>query len=191
MLRRERREAYEFHQPPLYYLLAAPAWAAAAPASPAAARAAARGVSILIGAVGVWLIAALAWAVGPPAGSSRDALALAAAGFAALLPMRLATAASISNDTLAEALFTAGLLLMVRMVRDGLSLRRAAGLGLVLGLGLLTKSSDLLLFPVALVTLLLATQTVEGRQQTVDAAPKTTRAPLPELPSAVYPLPSA
>ncbi len=196
VLRRERREAYEFHQPPLYYLLAAPAWAAAAPASPAAARAAARGVSILIGAVGVWLIAALAWAVGPPAGSTRDALALAAAGFAALLPMRLATAASVSNDTLAEAIFTAGLLLMVRMVRDGLSLRRAAGLGLVLGLGLLTKSSDLLLFPAALVALLLATQTVDGGYpprvggQTADAALKRTRAPLPELPSTVHRLPS-
>src|SRR5438128_1752124 len=74
--------------------------------------------------------------------------------------------------------------------------RRAAGLGLVLGLGLLTKSSDLLLFPAALVALLLATQTVDGGYpprvggQTADAALKRTRAPLPELPSTVYRLPS-
>src|SRR5262245_30354437 len=72
VLRRERREAYEFLQPPLYYVLAAPAWAAAAPVSPAAARTAARGVSILIGAAGIVLIAALA-GVGWP---GNEALAL-------------------------------------------------------------------------------------------------------------------
>jgi 4-amino-4-deoxy-L-arabinose transferase-like glycosyltransferase len=190
VLRRERRDAYEFHQPPLFYLLAAPAWAAGSLLSPAAANMAARGVSILIGAVGVWLIAALAAAVGSPGGAAADALALGAAGFAAFLPMRLATAAAVSNDTLAEAIFTAGLLLMVGMLRHGLNARRAAWLGLILGLGVLTKSSDLLLFPVALVALLLACQTVDGRRQTVDVDPKRTRAPLPELPSTVYRLPS-
>jgi hypothetical protein len=169
VLRRKRRDAYEFHQPPLYYLLAAPAWAAAAQVSPAAARLAARGVSILIGAVGVWLIAALAGAVGSPDGAASDALALGAAGFAAFLPMRLATAAAVSNDTLAEAVFTAGLLLMVRMLRHGLNARRATWLGLILGLGVLTKSSDLLLFPVALVALLLASQTPVARRPLIAA----------------------
>src|SRR6186997_1398211 len=56
VLRQARREAYEFHQPPLYYVLAAPAWAVGAMGSPQAARMAARGVSILLGAVGIWLI---------------------------------------------------------------------------------------------------------------------------------------
>src|SRR5262249_21339369 len=82
----------------------------------------------------------------------------AAAGFAALLPMRLATAASVSNDTLAEAVFTAALLLMLRMIREGASVRRAAGLGVTLGVGVLTKSGDMLLFPVALVALLFASR---------------------------------
>jgi 4-amino-4-deoxy-L-arabinose transferase-like glycosyltransferase len=154
VLRKERREAYEFHQPPLYYALAAPAWTVGASASPAAGRMAARGVSILIGALGIWLIAALARVVWP----GREALALAAAGFTALLPMRLATAASVSNDTLAEAVFTAALLVMLLMLRNGAETRRAAALGVCLGLGVLTKSSDILLFPVALVALLLACQ---------------------------------
>jgi 4-amino-4-deoxy-L-arabinose transferase-like glycosyltransferase len=169
MLRRSHREAYEFHQPPLYYLLASPAWAAGSRLSPAAARTGARVVAILIGAVGIWLIGLLAWAVGIEGDSARDALALAAAGFAALLPMRLATAASVSNDTLAEAVFTAGLLLMVRMIREGPTLCRAALLGLTLGLGILTKSSDLLLFPVALAALLFATQATGDRRQATAA----------------------
>jgi hypothetical protein len=111
--------------------------------------------------VGVWLIAALAGAVAPLEAAGRDVLALGAAGFAAFLPMRLATAASVSNDTLAEAVFTAGLLLMVRMIREGATWRLAAGLGGVLGLGILTKSSDLLLFPTALVALLFAARAAE------------------------------
>jgi 4-amino-4-deoxy-L-arabinose transferase-like glycosyltransferase len=160
VLRREQRGAYEFHQPPLYYLLAAPAWAVA-PNSPAA-RKAARGVSILLGVVGIALIAALA-SVGWP---GNDALALGSAGFAALLPMRLATAASVSNDTLAEAIFTAALLAMAILLRRGADLRRSAMLGLCLGLGVLSKSSDMVLFPVALVALLLACRGGDGSQQT-------------------------
>src|SRR5437870_3923248 len=36
VLRRERRGAYEFHQPPFYYFLAAHLWAIASTVSPAA-----------------------------------------------------------------------------------------------------------------------------------------------------------
>src|SRR5258708_2550539 len=89
VLRRTPRDAYEYHQPPLYYLLAAPFWAAAspgelslgqpssaAPVPPSRSCIAARAVSILIGAVGIWLIAALGWAVAPRERVSRNALAL-------------------------------------------------------------------------------------------------------------------
>jgi hypothetical protein len=180
VLRRAHRDAYEYHQPPLYYLLAAPFWAAASPSElfqwshppaapflPALGCTAARGVSICIGALGVWLIAMLARAVTPGTGAARDALALGAAGFAALLPMRLATAASVSNDMLAEAVFTAGLLLMIRMIGTGATPRRAAGIGVVLGLGILTKSSDMLLLPVALVALLFASRTAVGQPESL------------------------
>ncbi len=166
VLKREHREAYEYHQPPLYYVLAAPAWAAVAGSGDlgGASATAARAVSILIGALGVWLIAALARTVWP----GREALILAAAGFAALLPMRLATAASVSNDTLAEAVFTAALLVMARLLRDGADGRRAAQLGVCLGLGILSKSSDLLLFPVALAALLLAARPVGRAESAAD-----------------------
>jgi 4-amino-4-deoxy-L-arabinose transferase-like glycosyltransferase len=176
VLRRVRREAYEFHQPPLYYLLAAPAWAIAAPASTAAARTAARWVSILIGAVGIALIAALA-GVGWP---GNDALALGAAGFAALLPMRLATAASVSNDTLAEAVFTAALLAMAVLLRRRADLRRSAAVGVCLGLGVLSKNSDMLLFPVALVALLLACRGPSARREAPGASKDAATAPAPE-----------
>jgi 4-amino-4-deoxy-L-arabinose transferase-like glycosyltransferase len=170
VLTKRLRVAYEYHQPPLYYLLAAPAWAAAARTTGelgGAPAQMARAVSILIGALGVCLIAALARALWP----GQEALALTAAGFAALLPMRLATAASVSNDTLAEAIFTAGLLVMVRMLRNGAEPRRAALLGGCLGLGVLSKSSDLLLFPVALIALLLACQSPGDGRQTGDGNP--------------------
>jgi hypothetical protein len=197
VLRRERREAYEFHQPPLYYLLAAPAWAigsisrpSSSPDFPPVAIAAARGISILIGALGVWLIAALARAVSP----GREWLAMGAAGFAALLPMRLATAGSISNDTLAEAIFTAALLAMVICTRHGADTRRSAALGAILGLGVLTKSSDLLLFPVALIALVLACRSTGERSAAEpgvqDARKRTERGSRYSKPAAAAPAPS-
>jgi hypothetical protein len=175
--------AYEAHQPPLFYLLAEPVWAAAGSGPvPAklpltewrhregqwvlAGRAAAQGRAVrllttLIGAVGLALIWALAGVLYP-----EDCwLRVAATAIAAFLPMRLALAAAVSNDLLIEGLFTASLLLMARMLRHGYTHRRALALGAALGAALLAKSTAVMLLPPALVTLLL----VSCGRQTPDA----------------------
>jgi 4-amino-4-deoxy-L-arabinose transferase-like glycosyltransferase len=122
---------YEFHQPPLYYLLATPVFklfgGALVPL---------RLLSVALGAVLVYTACRLALAVCPP----RPALALGAAAFVAFLPMHVATTATVNNDTLAELLLALALWGLVRYLRGEKDDRKAlAVVGLLLGLGLLTK----------------------------------------------------
>jgi 4-amino-4-deoxy-L-arabinose transferase-like glycosyltransferase len=193
VLRRGVREAYESHQPPLYYFLCLPVWWASR-ALPAGDPAGAwprdktlRLVSTIIGAAGLLLIARLARRVSPeeaecvrrgttvvhPGVPLPEALALGATAFAAFLPMRLATAAAVGNDLLAELIFTATLLLLVAAVRGGITARRTLALGVALGLGLLTKSTCLLLFPIAALGLALAASRrapADGKQHATTVA---------------------
>jgi len=142
--------SYEAHQPPLYYALAAPFYLAGeAIAGRDGARAAVRFCSMLLGLLGLALIWALARSVAP----EDPALAIAATGIAALLPMRLAVVSSVSNDALAEAVATACLIAMLRPLDRAPAWRDAALLGLLLGIALLTKSSSLMLLPAALAAL--------------------------------------
>jgi hypothetical protein len=163
--------AYEAHQPPLYYFLAAPVWATAGSGpEPArlpltewrqrpgiwvlAGRAAAQGRAVrllttLIGAAGLVLLWALVGVLYP----GDRWLRLAATALAAFLPMRLALAAAVSNDLLLEALFTASLLAMALMIRYGYTHRRAMALGAALGAALLTKTTAVVLLLPALATL--------------------------------------
>jgi hypothetical protein len=153
----EDAAGYEAHQPPLYYLLAAPAWnlAGALGAGDLGKVRAARLVSTLVGAVGVLLIWLFARRL---AGAGRPWLALAAAGFAAFLPMRLSIAAAVSNDSLAEAAATGCLVLLALGLPGGFGPRRAAALGLALVAAILAKASNLLLLPVAALGLVLGSQ---------------------------------
>jgi 4-amino-4-deoxy-L-arabinose transferase-like glycosyltransferase len=175
VLLRGAREAYEAHQPPLYYFICLPVWWASR-ALPAGDPAGAwprdktlRLVSTMIGAAGLLLIARLARIVSP----EEETLALGATAFAAFLPMRLATAAAVGNDLLAELIFTATLLLLVAAVRGGITARRTLALGVALGLGLLTKSTCLLLFPIAALGLALAASKrahADGKQRATTVA---------------------
>jgi 4-amino-4-deoxy-L-arabinose transferase-like glycosyltransferase len=184
---------YEAHQPPLYYLIAAPVWAAVAAVSgderhagtePAAAGSgnaadrsayapgsgagpaensvparAVRVLTTLIGAFGLVLL----WALARVLYRTDRWLPLAVTAFAAFLPMRVAMAAAVTNDVLLEALFTAGLLLMALMIRQGYTHRRAATLGAVMGAAMLTKATGVLLLPAALMAIMLASRvTVES-----------------------------
>ncbi len=123
---------YEFHQPPLYYLLLAPIYLAAGGSLPAL-----RLVSLAVGAlavVGVYL-------VGRRLFPAEPGIALGAAGVAAALPQNLAVLASVNNDALAEAVASGLLAWGVA----GLTGRRTWGWalagGLLAGLGLLTKTT--------------------------------------------------
>lgn len=78
-------------------------------------------------------------------------LAAYAAAIVAFNPMFLFISASVNNDSLATMLATLALVLLARLVTRGATMRRFAALGIVLGLGALTKVSLLGLCIVAAV----------------------------------------
>lgn len=140
---------YEFHQPPLYYAIAAPGWAVL----PAGVQNYwARLVSLLCGAatlIFIWKSARLLFA-------DDRSIAVLATGFAALWPLHLGVSAGSNNDALgglwAAALFWCG----ARVLLRGATLRDAALMGLLVGLGALTKNTVLVVGAAMLVALLVA-----------------------------------
>ena len=88
-----------------------------------AARYAVRLVSLVLGAVVIWLVAAAVrlWLPGQPG------VALAAGAVAAFMPMRLAVFSSFSNDPLTETLFCAVLFLLGLGLCNGFDRRRCLG----------------------------------------------------------------
>ena len=140
---------YEFHQPPLYYALSAPAWAMA----PAGVQNyGARLVSLLCGAatlIFIWKSARLLFA-------DDRSIAILSTAFAALWPLHLGVSAGSNNDALAglwsAALFWCG----ARALMRGATLRDAALVGLFIGLGALTKNTVLVVGFVALAALFVA-----------------------------------
>jgi 4-amino-4-deoxy-L-arabinose transferase-like glycosyltransferase len=140
---------YEFHQPPLYYALAAPIYSLT-DGDPYALRL----FSVALGAGIVLLAYAVARRVAP----ARPALALGAAAFVAFLPQHLATVAQIGNDVLAELLYAAVLFVLVGWLpqpakNHGHAEKRRwgniLGLGLLLGLILITKTTAYVAVPLA------------------------------------------
>lgn len=137
---------YEAHQPPLYYVLAA-GFSKVVGADPVSKESGGRirWLNGLIGAAGVlgvfWLGV---WSTG------RPMLGLAAAIFAALLPMNLALSGAISNDPLLIAICTWAMALSVWALRNGWTFKVALGVGALCGLALLTKTSALGLLPAVL-----------------------------------------
>jgi len=137
---------YEDHQPPLYYILAAPIYAAAnGDPIPLRLFSAALGACTII----------VAWGTLRLLVPSRPYIALTAAGFLAFLPQHIAMMAGINNDSLAELLIALILFGCVAYLGNG---KREAWLvrlfahpltlGVLFGLGLLTK---LTVYPLAAV----------------------------------------
>ncbi len=154
---------YEFHQPPLYYVLAAPIYSlAAGNALIDDPLTAVRFLSVILGAGIVLLAYGIARRIYP----ARPALALGAAAFLAFLPQHLATVSQVGNDVLAELLFAAVLYVLVGWVvadRAGTNEGREGRenlaptewmLGLLLGLILITKTTAYIAVPLAGVVLL-------------------------------------
>lgn len=131
---------YEAHQPPLYYLLGVPFFLAAGGVG-------VRLLSLLLGALSVLVVYATIKTLLP----DREHISIACAAFVALLPMHIALSSSVANDILMELVFGVALLLITGMIMGARVSSLASGLlGLVLGLGLLTKTTCILLFPGAL-----------------------------------------
>lgn len=137
---------YEAHQPPLYYYLAAVPYhlAVALGFDPLLA---VRLFSVLLGA-GVVLVSAL---VGMQLFPTRPFVALSAAGVVATVPMHVAVLASANNDALAELVLGLAVWQMVRILRRQRTRPRDwYVLGLLLGLGVLTKTTTYIAIPMAL-----------------------------------------
>ena len=145
---------YEAWQPPLYYLLAAPVFAATN-----GSLIAIRLFTLSLGALVILLTYALGRALFP----ASPGLALLAAGFIAFVPQHVAMMAAANNDALAEAILALGLLLALRVNLPTPShphtpafTRAWIMLGVVLGLAFLSKLSAYPLAALMAVALVLA-----------------------------------
>ena len=141
---------YEGWQPPLYYLLAAPVFAATG-----GSLIAVRLFTLLLGCFVIGLTWRLARATVPGA----PGVALVAAGFVAFLPQHLAMSAAANNDALTEVFIVLELWLLARAVLAvGGGGREWPLLGLALGLGFLTKLTAYPMAGLIAVALLLVTR---------------------------------
>ncbi len=135
---------YQAHQPPLYYVLAA-GWSKLFGESALGMRS----LNAVLGGITVLGAFFLAWWT-----TRKEAVALGAAVFAALLPMQIALSGAVSNDPLLFCLCTWSLALAARYLQEGLCVKRAIMLGAIVGLACLTKTTAIALFPALLVGLL-------------------------------------
>ena len=140
---------YEDHQPPLYYLLAAPVfWLAEHLAHAQAVTVyAVRLFTVALGGCAVWLMLQLLREVFPP---TRQSLAWLGAGLIAFIPQFVAITAGINNDALVLGLLWLWLWLALRYLRGAAS---PWALGVTLGAILLTKTTGYGALPLTFVVL--------------------------------------
>jgi len=108
---------------------------------------------------GVWVVARRTF-------PNHPAAAWLAGALTAFTPEFLFTAAAASNDNLVTLVSTWGVYWALRTLQDGVSWRRSVGLGVLAGLGALSKLSGALLLPLAGLTILLATVRRPGHRWT-------------------------
>jgi 4-amino-4-deoxy-L-arabinose transferase-like glycosyltransferase len=149
---------YEALQAPLYYWLMAPVMWLLGGLGLAVQVMVLRWLSVLIAACTIPLI----YAIGREIFDDLE-LALGCAAVTALMPEFALDVARVANDCLAVPLFTLVIYLGLRILRLGLSYRRAAWLGLALGAGLLTKAYFLSALPG--VAVLLAHEVWRGQKK--------------------------
>ncbi len=147
---------YESYQPPLFYLTATPIfWLTDGHLL------ALRLYNVLLGLFSLTLLYHCVALVFP----HKTMLAAGAVAFAASLPMHVAMTAAVNNDGLAALLILASMLALLRWMRvqfyaeasldDEAQIRRLMVLGLLLGLGLLTKVYAYMLLPIVLFAVIL------------------------------------
>jgi hypothetical protein len=152
---------YEFHQPPLYYLLATPVFMVSG-----GSLLALRLFSVILGAGTVSLAYFIAQTIFP----HRMAIVYGTMAFVAFVPMHVAVLASVNNDALAELILAGLLLLLIRRlgVEGRASTRSNITLGVLLGLGLITKTTVYIAVPLVVVTLGLAAIEAARRSRGVE-----------------------
>ncbi len=160
---------YEFHQPPLYYLLAAPVFLISN-----GSLLALRLFSVTLGAG----VVTLAYFIGRTICPQRPAIALGTMAFVAFVPMHVAILSSVNNDALAELIFAAILLKLTQGLMSVVSRRSSVApapqksttnnrplttdkqlpitnyqLPIILGLALLTKMTVYIAVPLIVLAL--------------------------------------
>lgn len=149
---------YEFHQPPLYYMLAVPIYRLFC-----GDLVALRMLSVALGGLLLIIVHGVVQVLAP----DRPGLALGAAAFVGFLPMHVTMMSSVNNDALAELLLAIVLLLSLRYLalpasqsaepHPGLLQtthdRILVLLGITSGLGLLTKTSVYIAVPLVLLAI--------------------------------------
>ncbi len=146
---------YEFHQPPLYYLLATPLFSLSQPWPLGTQVLALRLLSVAFGVAFLWVSHRLFSRIFP----ERAGVALLATGFAATLPMHVALTAAVNNDTLANLWTAATIALLLGALRaesskDGAPLKYWVWAGVTMGLGMLTKTTAYAAIPIGLIVLI-------------------------------------
>jgi hypothetical protein len=104
-----------------------------------------RWASVLLGAITVWVV----YRVGREVFPDRPEMALGAAGLTAFIPQFLFISGAVNDDNGAALFGALALWAMVRILGQGPTWRRCAGLGLALGLGWLSKLTIVALAPTA------------------------------------------
>lgn len=152
---------YEDHQPPLYYLLAAPIFALSK-----GSLLALRLFSVLLGA-GVVVLTTLVVARLLP---TRPEVALASAAFVAFVPQHVAMMAGVNNDSLAEVVLGLNLLALVAYLGNPPPGREKANrdvhptlLGVLVGLAFLSKATVTLVAPPLVALAIFLRRGREGR----------------------------
>jgi 4-amino-4-deoxy-L-arabinose transferase-like glycosyltransferase len=153
---------YEFWQPPLYYTLAVPFYWLTRFWPPAQQVVALRFLSLLMGGSIVYLAYLIAREVFP----SNEVLALGTAALVASVPMHIAMLAAVNNDGLMELMLAGILWMLIRYIEkeggkekeetEGKVPWHLVGLGVLVGLGMLTKTTILVSLPLILVAVVLA-----------------------------------
>jgi 4-amino-4-deoxy-L-arabinose transferase-like glycosyltransferase len=141
---------YEFHQPPLYYLLATPIFSASN-----GSLLALRLFSALLGAGAIIIACLIGFTIFP----NKPVIAYGTMAFVAFVPMHVAVLASVNNDALAGLILAILLLLLLRRLlrtSPNLSIDYDLPLGGLLGLGLLTKTTIYIMVPLIAIVLWLA-----------------------------------
>ncbi|MFL7793916.1 MAG: ArnT family glycosyltransferase, partial [Anaerolineae bacterium] len=110
-----------------------------------------RALSVLMGALTVWTT----FRVGREVFPEQPEMAVGAAGLAAFIPEFLFISGAVNDDNGAALFGALALWAMVRILRFGFNARRCVGLGLVLGLGLLSKLTVIALLPTAALAVVL------------------------------------
>ena len=134
---------WQNQHPPLYYVVLVPVHWLTKSASVASELFAMRAVSYLIAWAGLLLAALAALRATRPAPAGAITVALAVAMWPLMFPMWFPEMGRVGNDSLLVPIVAAAWIIAQPLIRHEGSVARYAALGLVLGLGLLTKATVL------------------------------------------------